>query len=139
MSLDPSHPSFGCRSVMFLADLAEEGGQTRLVVVHATNPWAIFLIESLAGEGGRVSEGCRVVGTFRNASHGTVECDRVEPRSFVDFLVDIVPGERLHETAVMAYAMVQSLSPSEKHEMVRRLGEKISARKAREARELSEL
>lgn len=129
MPLDPSHPSFGCRYVMFLVQVTS-GDVQRFIVVPAANPWAIFLMESLGVNEGRISETCRIVAKFRNCYEATMQDDVVDSCAFVDFLVQIVGSDILLGSPVISHAMVQSLTYDEKVEMQRQLGEKIAAKEA---------
>jgi hypothetical protein len=105
--LDDKHPSFGCKTAMFLFN-----NNGNLIIVEASNPWQVQVIERLLLDG-QVSPGCEVVAVFRNCSDAGLRSDSITNINYVDFVVDKVQPGKFLVDSVMAYSLRCSMSDAE--------------------------
>jgi hypothetical protein len=111
------HPSFGCKRATFIFTMT--GG--RLILVEATNAWAVALVERLCGNEQRVSEYCSLQAVIRD--HGSIgtRSGTASEVQLVDFVLDVADRSLLVEDVIIMYSLSMALSPDEKAYMEAKL------------------
>ncbi|MGH9919152.1 MAG: RuvA C-terminal domain-containing protein [Nitrososphaerales archaeon] len=112
--LPAGHPSFGTARAVFLFSIAQ--GQ-RVLVVEATNPWAVLCLERLLLVDGKVSDFCHVLTVIRDFRNVGMRSDTAEEVPFMDFMTDIVDPYRLaggvDDDGLILKCFKEALTPEE--------------------------
>ena len=115
--IGPDHPSFGCKRATFIFSMT--GG--RLILVEATNAWAVVLIERICGNEQRVSEYCSLQAVIRDHTSVGTRSSTSSEVQLVDFVLDVADRHLLVEDVVTMYSFSMALSPEEKAYMEAKL------------------
>lgn len=126
-NLTNQHPSFGVRQATFLYALDGEDGVRRFLAVPAARSEAVAVLERLSYSDGRVSESCRLVGTFPGCANAGVRDPLMESIPYADFVTDVVDPDRLLNDPSTAALFQTSLTEGERSHIVQKLQSQVAA------------
>jgi hypothetical protein len=114
--LDQNHASFGCDQAYFIFGITKEGDShlCRLMLVEASNAYAVYTIEKILLNDGKVSKTCYIISVHRDCKSIGIRSDVMQQIRYVDFMIDMVDPGRIVADPTISTSFKNSLSPEER-------------------------